>query len=262
MQECFEYMGGMPKELVFDQDRLLAVDENYGDIIFTKEFEQFKLSSGFSVYLCRGHDPESKGRVEATVKYFKNNFAKNRQFITIDIWNESFEDWLIRTGNAKVHGITKKVPAEVFEQERLFLKPVPSTNRTVENIVTRDVHKNNTIFYKGNRYTLPLGTYRPGRKVSLDIEGETLKIRDDFEGYLLAEHKISPNKGELVQNNNHKRDTTKKLDSIQDSLLQVLGTNEDAHIFLTPGPLPEDPLCPGSVQPYRKDNKCTHRYRH
>lgn len=233
LQECFEYMGGMPKELVFDQDRLLAVDENYGDIIFTKEFEQFKLSSGFSVYLCRGHDPESKGRVEATVKYFKNNFAKNRQFITIDIWNESFEDWLVRTGNAKVHGITKKVPAEVFEQERLFLKPVPSTNRTVENIVTRDVHKNNTIFYKGNRYTLPLGTYRPGRKVSLDIEGETLKIRDDFEGYLLAEHKISPNKGELVQNNNHKRDTTKKLDSIQDSLLQVLGTNEDAHIFLT-----------------------------
>jgi transposase len=38
LQKCFEAMGGMPKELVFDQDRLLAVDENYGDIIFTREF--------------------------------------------------------------------------------------------------------------------------------------------------------------------------------------------------------------------------------
>ena len=233
LQECFEYMGGMPKELVFDQDRLLAVDENYGDIIFTKEFEQFRLSSGFEVYLCRGNDPESKGRVEATVKYFKNNFAKNRQFVNIDIWNESFEDWLIRTGNAKVHGITKKVPAEVFEQERLFLKPVPSTRKTIENIVTREVHKNNTIFFKGNRYSLPLGTYRPGQKVSLSIEGEVLKIRDDLDGYIIAEHKISKNKGELVQNNNHKRDTTQKLDSIQSSLFKALGESEDAHTFLT-----------------------------
>ena len=57
-------MGGMAKELVFDQDRLLAVNENYGDIVYTKEFEQFKLASGFSVYLCRGADPESKGRIE------------------------------------------------------------------------------------------------------------------------------------------------------------------------------------------------------
>ncbi|MCR4443495.1 MAG: IS21 family transposase, partial [Peptococcaceae bacterium] len=67
----------------------------------------------------------------------------------------------------------------------------------------------------------------------MDIEGEILKIRDDFDGYLIAEHKISKNKGELVQNNNHKRDTTKKLDSIQDGLLKVLGENEDAHVFLT-----------------------------
>ena len=64
LQACFEYMSGMPKEIVFDQDRLLAVDDNYGDIIYTKEFEQFRLSSGFEVYLCRGADPESKGRVE------------------------------------------------------------------------------------------------------------------------------------------------------------------------------------------------------
>jgi len=233
LQECFEYMGGMPKELVFDQDRLLAVDENYGDIIFTREFEQFRLSSGFEVYLCRGGDPESKGRVEATVKYFKNNFAKNRQFINIDIWNENFADWLVRTGNAKVHAITKKIPAEVFEQERLLLKPVPSTKRIIENIVTRDIHKNNTIFYEGNRYTLPLGTYQPGRQVIVDVEGETLKIRDNLGTSIIAEHKISKGKGALIQNNNHKRDNTKKLDTIQKDLFQTLGMSDDAHVFLT-----------------------------
>lgn len=195
-------MGGMPKELVFRQNNLLDVNENYDDIIFTRGFEQFRLASGFKVHFCQSNDPESKGQVEGTVKYFKNNFTR-RQFVNIDIWNESFADWLIETGNVRVHGITKRVPAEVFEQERLFLKPVPASRKSFEDIVTRKIHKNNTILYKGNRYTLPRGTYQPGRKVNLNIEGEVLKIRDDFDGDVIAEHKISKNKGDLAKNNNH-----------------------------------------------------------
>ncbi len=37
IKACFQWLGGKPKELVFDQDRLIAVAENYGDIIYTKE---------------------------------------------------------------------------------------------------------------------------------------------------------------------------------------------------------------------------------
>lgn len=28
---CFDYIGGVPEELLFDQDKLVAVSENYGD---------------------------------------------------------------------------------------------------------------------------------------------------------------------------------------------------------------------------------------
>jgi transposase len=233
LQECFESIGGMPKELVFDQDRLVAVDENYGDIIFTKEFEQFRLISGFDVYLCRGADPESKGRIEAVIKYYKRNFARNRLFAGIDNWNDDFVDWLNRTGNCKVHGTTKKIPAEVFMQERLFLKPVPSTKKVYEEIVTREVHKNNTIFYEGNRYTVPIGTYSQGRQVSLEKEENKLIIRDAFDGYVIAEHTLSKNKGELVSNNNHKRDTSTKIDKLQESVIKRFDGFENAEVFLT-----------------------------
>ena len=233
LQTCFEYLRGMPEELVFDQDRLLAVDENYGDIVYTQQFEQFRLASGFDVYLCRKSDPESKGRTEAAVKFFKGNFAKNRLFMDIDIWSESFEEWLDRTGNAKQHGITKKVPAEVFEQERLFLKPVPSTIKYSEDILTRTVHKDNKIFYDGNRYTLPLGTYSPGREVILEIEGDKLVVSDAIDHNFIADHTLSKGKGELVSNNNHRRDTSTKLDAIQDALWKKLNGAEEAGIFLT-----------------------------
>jgi hypothetical protein len=233
LQICFEYLCGMPEQLVFDQDRLLAVDENYGDIIYTQQFEQFRIASGFEVYLCRKSDPETKGRTEAVVKFFKGNFAKNRLFMDIDIWNESFEDWLDRTGNAKRHGITKRIPAEVFEQERLFLKPVPSTISYDEDILTRTVHKDNKIFYDGNRYTVPLGTYSPGREVVIEIKGDKLIISDTIDHYVIAEHTLSKSKGELVKNNNHKRDTTAKLDDIQDALWKKLNSSDEADIFLT-----------------------------
>jgi len=233
LQMCFEYMGGMPKELVFDQDRLLAVSENYGDIVFTKEFEQFRLASGFEIYMCRKNDPETKGRSEAVVKFFKGNFAKNRSFVGIDIWNDDFEDWLDRTGNGKTHEITKKVPAEVFKQERLFLKPVPSTNKVYTDILTRNVHKNNTIFYCGNRYTVPFGTYTPDLQVSLEIDGDRLIISDIFGDKIIAEHTLSENKGELISNNNHKRDRSTNIDELQNTLLKRFADSEDAAVLLT-----------------------------
>jgi hypothetical protein len=233
LRGCFEDLCGMPKELVFDQDRLLSVDENYGDIIFTQQFEQFRLTSGFDIYLCRKSDPQTKGRTEAVVKFFKGNFAKNRLFVGIDAWNESFSEWLDRTGNAKQHGITKKIPAEVFVQERLFLKPVPSTVKYPEDILTRIVHKDNKVFYDGNRYTVPLGTYSPGREVVLEVEGEKLIIRDAIDNYIITDHDISKEKGTLVSNNNHRRDNTTKLDIVQHSLWERLGSSNEADIFLT-----------------------------
>ena len=61
MNSCFAFYGGMPAELVIDQDKLAVVSENHGDILFTQEFEAFKQDGKLQVRLCRKHDPESKG---------------------------------------------------------------------------------------------------------------------------------------------------------------------------------------------------------
>lgn len=220
---CFDYMEGIPKELVFDQDRLLAVSENYGDVIYTYEFEKFKQSHGFSVRLCRANDPESKGRVEAVVKYMKRNFADNRLFIDLKIWNRCCEDWLERTANQKIHGITKKVPAEVFLLEKQYLQPVPFNKAIPGDIVTRAVRKDNTILYNSNRYSVPLGTYRPGLELQLREETGMLIVLDPATGQAMAKHQLSPEKGALIQNNHHLRDNTKKIDEIYERTLNLLG---------------------------------------
>ncbi|PHJ39783.1 hypothetical protein P378_01380 [Desulforamulus profundi] len=229
---CFDYIGGIPKELVFDQDKLVAVSENYGDIIYTYEFEKFKQAMGFAVRLCRKADPESKGRVEAVVKYLKRNFANNRLFIDLKIWNQSCEDWLERTANSKIHGTTKKIPAEVFLLEKQHLKPVPFTNSIPKDILTRSVRKDNTILYKSNRYSVPLGTYKPGLELELKVQDDSIILYHLNSNQVVAKHKISLKRRSLEQNNNHRRDNSQKINELYEKTLEVLGGTEKAVEFL------------------------------
>ncbi|MDX8047253.1 hypothetical protein SH601_14885 [Gracilibacillus sp. S3-1-1] len=54
MQEnAFRYFWGMTSEIVYDQDRLLAVSENAGDLILTESFTKYHETRKFSIYLCR-----------------------------------------------------------------------------------------------------------------------------------------------------------------------------------------------------------------
>lgn len=232
LRRCFEYIGGMPLELVFDQDKLVAVSENHGDILYTEEFERFRQAMRFKVYLCRKSDPESKGKVEAVVKYVKNNFAKHRLFTSLQDWNRSQLDWLERTGNQKEHGTTKKVPAKVHVLEKPHLQPIPLIKLS-EDIVTVAVRKDNTILYKSNRYSVPLGTYRPDRKVRIDIQEGRLIISDDETANLLAEHRVAQGKGLLIKSNSHRRDNTLVIDSLQEKTLSLLGNTPIAAQFIT-----------------------------
>ena len=37
--KAFEYFGGIPSEIVYDQDKVLLVDENLGNLILTEVFQ-------------------------------------------------------------------------------------------------------------------------------------------------------------------------------------------------------------------------------
>ena len=74
----FQYMGGMPAEMVFDQDSIVCVSENAGDIVYTYEFEKFRQECKLAIRMCRRADPESKGKIENAVTYVKGNFLSHR----------------------------------------------------------------------------------------------------------------------------------------------------------------------------------------
>ena len=122
--ECaFEYFGGKPEKILYDQDRVLISRENLGDLMLTRKFQTFVREQHFQPVFCHKADPESKGKVENVVKYVKENFLVARVFRDIDSLNREALEWLERTGNGKVHGTTRLVPREEFAVEKGFLMP-------------------------------------------------------------------------------------------------------------------------------------------
>jgi len=231
-ENAFQYFEGMPVELVYDQDALLAVSENAGDLIMTSEFTKYHQARQFNIYLCRKSDPESKGKIEQVVKFVKNNFSKNRIFGNLADWNLSCQAWLKRTGNYKVHHNIKKRPSEVHALEKQHLKKVSGTY-LFENIlvssITRTIQKDNVIRYEGNRYSLPRGTYRPDAPniAYLQVNGDNLYIRLKQTGSILAKHRISQRKGLVISDPSHREGSTSKRDILVLQIEEVFIDNEN-----------------------------------
>lgn len=215
-ENAFRHFGGMPIEMVYDQDRLLAVSENAGDLILTAEFTKYHQTRKFKIYLCRKSDPQSKGKIEQVVKYVKNNFSKNRIFDNLIDWQDSCMKWLKRTGNHKVHHNTKKRPDEVHALEKQHLQKVSGTyifEKIYTDSITRTIHKDNVIRFDGNRYSVPLGTYRDGAAniAYVEKDEEYLYIRLQLNGQVLAKHSIASGRGNLISDPLHReRNHTKR----------------------------------------------------
>jgi transposase len=238
-ENAFQFYGGRTEEIVYDQDHLISVSENAGQLLLTAEFQSYVNERKFKVHLCRRADPESKGMIENVVKYIKGNFADSRVFRDIEDWNKRARQWLERTGNHQVHQTMKKRPAEVFLLEKQHLQPVSSLlsyESTNNQSITRSISKDNTIRYKSNRYSVPLGTYQNMSEnlvwIEIREDDQALIIRKEANGEVIGEHMISSEKGKLIQNRHHTRDRSKGVEELKQRLISHFGDQVRAAAYL------------------------------
>ena len=229
---AFEYFEGVPRDIIYDQDSVFIHNENLGDYMLTSEFQVFCKSEDFCVIFCRKADPQSKGKVENVVKYVKQNFLKGRKYIDTETLNQEGIKWLGRTGNAKVHSSTKKIPHAEWLLEKKFLLPLKSHLKKDTQKPAYNVRKDNTIAYKGNFYSLPAGTYRGKEtRVLLEEKGGVLLLYSEINEQI-ATHNICINKGELVRNTDHSRAKSKTTEQNHKKVSEMLGSTPVSASYL------------------------------
>jgi transposase len=233
-EQAFTFFNGITQQVVYDQDRVFIVNENKGDILLTDAFRAYTKERHFELHFCRKSDPESKGKIESVVKYVKRNFLYNRCFCDIATLNEEALQWLARTGNKMPHGTTKLVPQDEWLKEQPYLAALPVFIPT-SNPQIYTVRKDNTISYKSNFYSLPLGTFKgKGTTVTVGVDESIYLIISNLQGDILCKHMIAIGKGKKVLNTDHKRDKSIKIDKLIDEVCGWL--EEDADLgkqFLT-----------------------------
>lgn len=230
-EKAFGFYGGMPQTMVYDQDRVFITDENLGEYLLTEDFRKYTRSRNFKLHFCRKSDPESKGKVENTVKYVKRNFLFNRVFIDLETLNVQVAEWLVRTANIMPHGVTKRSPESEFALEKPFLKPFTAPATEISTGKLYNLRKNNTIAYKSNFYSLPQGTYRGAQTQVLVCErNQSLEICSG-DGKLICTHVLCAETGKIIVNTNHRRYNTQKINELQNTALALFTNPADALKF-------------------------------
>jgi len=95
LMNCFDYIEGMPEEIVIGQDSVMVVAENHGDIIYTKDFAYFIQEMGLRMYVCRKANPETKGKVENCMS--SRSYLKTEPLTSAPVDQKRPARWRVRT---------------------------------------------------------------------------------------------------------------------------------------------------------------------
>ena len=226
--EAFRYFGGVTEECVYDQTKLVVIDERYRELNLNQRFHQYATTAGYRIHACEGYDPESKGKVEAGVKYVKQDCLYGERFASETAVREHLQDWLERVANARCHGTTGREPRVHFEaQERAHLRPylVPdSVLRVPPATETRRADKTGLISWQANKYSVPMA-WQQARVGVHEVAGE-LVIHDLEAGEELARHVVSAEKGRIIKNNHHYRDHAQRIADLEAAIVALLDDSQ------------------------------------
>jgi hypothetical protein len=235
---AFKFFEGIPSEIVYDQDRVFISDENLGDIILTDDFKAYVRERSFKLHFCRKADPESKGKIENTVKFIKQNFLYNRPFEDIETLNYAVVAWLGRTANAMAHGTTQLQPAAEWETEKAFLSPY-AAYETKALPLPYTLRKDNTISFKGCFYSVPAGMYKGrGCKVAVRTENGCIIISELPAGQAglqdkeICRHTIAVGKGQKVINTDHCRNKASAINELIELVCALLENAQQGRLLL------------------------------
>ena len=125
LESAFEFFGGVPQELLFDQMRSVVLsDERLGGcgLIMNAEFVRFAAHWGFRARACRPYRAKTKGKVERPIRYVRQSFFYGRTFLNDEDLNAQGEHWLQRICNVRRHRTLREAPRARFERdERIHL---------------------------------------------------------------------------------------------------------------------------------------------
>lgn len=219
---AFVYLGGTPKELVFD-NMTTAVIERRGRVIrFNDAFLKFLLPFKITPKACNIRAPYEKGKVERAIGYIKQNFMPLKTFIDLDDAQNQAINWLNNEANVRIHQTTGEEPEK--RATKISLTPLPfPADKSYLQVESLKVYKDFCVRFDSVSYSAPPWTV--GKSLILKASQREIKLY--YKTRLVATHKRCWEKNKRIELKNHREQATryqaKTLETSEIALFNSLG---------------------------------------
>jgi transposase len=183
---ALEFFGASPHSIIFDNLKAAVINGSGRAACFHPEFLALCGYYRMQPIACERRDPESKGIVEANVRYVKRNALAGRsdELVRFEDYIAFAPRWRDEIANVRTHETTRERPVDRFQQERSLLRALPTIAFDTDEIVPAVVSPHARIEFDGNCYSVPPRFVRQ----PVTIRASRDEVRVLHEGQVVAQH--------------------------------------------------------------------------
>ena len=197
-QNALQFFGGVPKKIMIDNLKSAVIKRAVGQApVFNQRYLDFADHYGFTIAPCGVAKGNEKGRVESGVGYIKKNFLAGLTMPALEALQRAGREWLSSIANQRIHGETRKKPADLFGEERL--NPLPSQEYDCATITQMRASSQFRITLDSNRYSVP--AEYASCKLAVKIYPDRLCVYEKSK--LVARHRRSYDRHQDFENPDH-----------------------------------------------------------
>jgi len=184
-QNALRFFGGVPQKIMVDNLKSAVLSRVVGEApVFNPRYLDFARHYGFSIVPCAVAKGNEKGRVESGVGYVKKNFLAGLQLTSLEALQTAGRNWLKEIANHRIHGATRKRPAELFPAEHLSPLPLEYDCARISRVRASSQFR---IALDSNHYSVP--AEYAGRQLDAKIYPDRICVYDQDK--LIARHRRS-----------------------------------------------------------------------
>jgi transposase len=183
---ALEFFGGSPRAIIFDNLKAAVTNGSGRAACFHPEFLALCGHYFMQPLACERRDPESKGIVEAKVRYVKHNAlaGRNDELVRFEDYVALAPRWRDEIANVRIHETTRERPVDRFQKERSLLRALPRIPLDTDEIVPAVVSPHARIEFDANCYSVPPHLAR--QTVTIRADGREVRIL--HQGKVVARH--------------------------------------------------------------------------
>jgi transposase len=208
-EKAFEYFGGVPEEILYDNMKTAFICDSDGVWKPNKALLSFANHYGFTPKRCQVRRPQTKGKVGRGIQFYEGNFwaGIDKSKLNLDYLNEEVLKWIEKISQIKIRDLGES-RAERFEKEKPFLRKFPASKYNNYESILVKVNRESYIRYQNELYSVPpkfigheieLRSYPFSKGVVLYHQGKEVRSTALYERGLNGRMVVESDLGEIKQ---------------------------------------------------------------